>query len=72
MLVAKNVQPLRHAAAAEFGCAPDNDSSRFATGMGVYDGNASHADVSIFFARPGALRRFEDENEEEDEDDASE
>jgi hypothetical protein len=42
MSPAKNVQSFRHAAAAEVGPAADNDASRFATGVRVYDGNASH------------------------------
>jgi hypothetical protein len=53
MLVAKNVEPLGHAAAAEVGCATDNNASRFATSVRVYDGNAPHADVWSFFARAG-------------------
>jgi len=63
VLVAENVQSLLHAAAAEFGSPADNDPSRFATGVRVYDGDSSHADVSSFFVRGPALRRVEDKNE---------
>jgi hypothetical protein len=66
-LVAKNVEPIGHAPTTEVGCTADDDASRFATGVRVYDGNASHADVWSFFVRIRALRWAEDENEEEDE-----
>lgn len=42
VFIAKNVQPIGHGAAAEVGTAADDDASRFATGMRVYDGNTPH------------------------------
>jgi hypothetical protein len=42
MLVAKNFQSVRDAAAAEIGSATDDNASRFATGVRVYDGDAPH------------------------------
>lgn len=42
MFIAKDVQLVRHGAAAEVGTAVDDDASRFATGVRVYDGNTPH------------------------------
>src|SRR6266850_2273752 len=50
-LVAKNAKPIGHAAAAEVGSAADDYASRFATGVRVYDRDASHETKPRFIGR---------------------